>query len=94
MLEANYLSILLKPNYEKFIDTAQDVLDRNLSVIFSPGLHSAVEVMKNSPAKIDRDVAERTTVPKVIFRSFEIILILSFRKRVGMKLINGFTIKF
>ena len=33
MLEANYLTILLKPSYEKPIDTAEDVVDKNLTVI-------------------------------------------------------------
>ena len=67
MLEANYLTILLKPNYEKAIDTAVDIRDRNLSVITMPFLKSIVEELKNSPAKIDREIAERIIVPKVIF---------------------------
>ena len=67
MLEANYLSILLKPNYEKPIDTAQDILDRGMKVIYSPDSESIVEIMKNSPSKITRQLAERTIVPKVIF---------------------------
>ena len=67
MLEANYLTMLLKPNYEKAIDTAQDVLDTGLTVIYAPGTESMVEVLKNSPAKITRELAERTIVPKVIF---------------------------
>ena len=89
MLEANYLTILLKPNYEKAIDTAVDIRDRNLPVISMPFLESTLNDLKNSPAKIDRDLAERTIVPNVIFRSFEIILILNFPKRIGMNLING-----
>ena len=67
MLEANYLTILLKPNYEKAIDTAQDVLDTGLTVIYAPGQESMVEYLKNSPAKTERELAERTIVPKVIF---------------------------
>ena len=80
MLEANYLSILLKPNYEKAIDTAQDVIDRGLTIIWSPGTESLVEVLKNSPYKITRQLAERTIVSKVIFFilcfSFSFLLIL------------------
>ena len=67
MLEANYLTILLKPSYEKFADTAEDVLDMKLTVIRSPGTESLVEIMKNSPYEITRTLAERTIVPKVIF---------------------------
>ena len=64
MLEANYLSILLKPNYEKAIDTAQDVLDRGLTIIEYPGAEAIVEIMKNSPSNITRELAERTIVCK------------------------------
>ena len=67
MLEANYLTILLKPSYEKPIDSAQDVLDRNLTVVFVPWKESIVEIMKNSPFYITRTLAERTIVAKVIF---------------------------
>ena len=66
MFEANFLTILLKPNYEKPIDTAQDLADRGLSVILSPGMKSKVEILKNSPSNITRTLAERTIVAKVI----------------------------
>ena len=74
MLEANFLTILLKPSYEKAIDTAQDILDGNLTVINPPGAESLVEIMKNSPSQISREIGERTIVPKVIFRYIEKIL--------------------
>ena len=45
----------------------QDVLDRGLSVISYIGAESIVEMLKNSPSKITRELAERTIVPKVIF---------------------------
>ena len=67
MLEANFLTILLKPNYEKFVDTAQDVLDRGLTVIASPGAVSIVEMSRNAPDYTTRTLAERTIVPTVIF---------------------------
>ena len=64
MLEANYLTMLMKPNYEKPVNTAQDVIDRGLTVITSPGTESIVEIWKNSPSKITRTLAERTIVCK------------------------------
>ena len=67
MLEANYLTILLKPSYEKAIDTAEDVLNRNLTIIYGPGGESIMEILKNSPFKNTRTLAERTIVTKVIF---------------------------
>ena len=75
MLEANYLTILLKPSYEKAIDTAQDVIDRGLTLIKGPGTESKVEILKNSPSNITRTLAERTIVAKVIF-SFTYIHIM------------------
>ena len=67
MFESTYLSMLMKPVYETPIDTAQDVLDRGLPVIYPPGREARVEIEKNSPSSITRQLAERTIVPKVIF---------------------------
>ena len=71
MLESNFLTILLKPNYEKYVDTAEDVINRGLGVIFSPGMESMKKTLMNSPYYGVRTLAERTIVPKVIFCSFE-----------------------
>ena len=67
MLESNYLTMLVKPTYEKPIDTAEEVLERGLAVIWSPGRESMKEALEKSPFKITREMAERTYVPKVIF---------------------------
>ena len=66
MLEANYLSILLKANYEKPVDTAQDILDRGLNVFFIPGTESKLEIYKNSASNITRRLGERSKTAKVI----------------------------
>ena len=66
MLEANYLSILLKPNYEKPIDGPQDVIDSGLNLVWGPGQQSYLDMYKNSPSIIARKLAERTIVSKVI----------------------------
>ena len=65
--ESLILDIILKKYYEDPVDSAQDVLDRNLTVISAPGWESKVEILKNSPSNITRTLAERTIVPKVIF---------------------------
>ena len=64
--ESSLLDIILKRNYEKAVDTAQELLDRGLSLIYPPGSESSVEILKNSPSYITRTLAERTVVPKVI----------------------------
>ena len=67
MFESNYLTMLMKPTYEKPVDTAEDIIDRGVKIIYIPGTESLVEIEKNSPYYITRTIAERTIVPKVIF---------------------------
>ena len=74
MLECNYLSILLKPTYEKPIDTSEDILERGLTVINAPGRQSLVELKKKSPFNITRALAHRTIVAKV-FLFIEILFL-------------------
>ena len=48
MLEANFLTILLKDNYAKPIDTTEDILDRGLKLLFFPYSHAIPDlVVKN-----------------------------------------------
>ena len=81
------LDIILKKYYEEPVDTAEDVRDRNLTVLWSPGSESLVGILKNSPFNITRTLAERTVVAKVIFCNNS-ILFLNFHKRIGMKWIS------
>ena len=73
MLESNYLTMLLKPNYEKPVDTAEDIIDRGLSILTGPGQWSKLEMAKKSPFYQTRIIAERTILPKVIFWFIEIL---------------------
>ena len=57
MLESNFLTILLKPNYEKYVDTAEDVIDRGMAVIKIPGTESIKNMRMNSPNYITRTLA-------------------------------------
>ena len=86
MFEANYLTTLLTPNYEKAIDTPEDILDRGLTVISPPWTESTVNELKNSPYYITRTLAERTVVAKVIFCYFEQILLqlINFPERITL----------
>ena len=65
-LESNYLAILLKANYENPVDTAEDILDRGLTVISPPGSEAILEMSKRSPSAVTRALAEVTVVPWVI----------------------------
>ena len=66
MLESNYLTMLLKPNYEKPVDTAEDVIERGLRPLRGPNSGSVVEIMKKSPNNITKALAERMIIPKVM----------------------------
>ena len=87
--DSSFLDILLKRNYEDPVDTAQDILDRGLTVIFTPGTESIVEILKNSPSEVTRTLAERTIVAKVIIL-FGKIPILIFLLRIGTNTIRWF----
>ena len=64
ILECNYLTVLVKPVYEKPIDTAEDIIERG--IIGMPGTGSLVEILKKSPFPLTRALAENTYVTKVV----------------------------
>ena len=74
MFESTYFTMLMKPTYEKPVDSAEDVIDRGLRVIKITGTESSVKILLNSPFYNIRTLAERTTVAKVIF--FKIIIFI------------------
>ena len=78
MLESNYLSMLLKPNFEKPVDSPQDIIDRNLTVILIPNGGSDFEIMKNSLYPIIKALADLTEISKVICFVYH----FSFRKQL------------
>ena len=65
ILECNYLTVLVKPVYEKPIDTAEDIIERGITIIDFPGRKSMVNMLKKSPFQITRALAESTYVSKV-----------------------------
>ena len=67
ILECNILATLLKPVYEKPIDTAEDIIERGITIIDVPGRESIVAGLKKSPFPITRALAGNTYVPKVSF---------------------------
>ena len=69
-LTSNYLSVLIKPSYEKPVETAEDVIARNLTIIDPPGTGSMVEADKKSPIPIVRELAEITYVAEVSCLSY------------------------
>ena len=66
MFESNYFTMLMKPTYEKPVDSAQDVIDKGLAVIVFPGSESLVKIWMDFPHYITRKLAEMTIIAKVI----------------------------
>ena len=66
ILECNFLTILLKPNYEKPVDAPEDVLETGFPVLWYPYFEYFKEnAMKQNDSEIIRKLAERTIVAKV-----------------------------
>ena len=66
ILECNYLTVLLKPTYEKPVDTAEDIIERGLRIITLPFTGSLVEMEKKSQFESVQQMAELTYVAKVL----------------------------
>ena len=66
ILECNYLTVLLKPTYEKPVDTAEDIIERGLTIIVSPVSGSVVEMEKKSQFESVQQMAELTYVTTVL----------------------------
>ena len=65
ILECNLLTVLVKPVYEKPIDTAEDIIERGITILKGPASGSMVETMKKSPFPLTRALAEIAYVTKV-----------------------------
>ena len=76
--------MLIKPSYQKPVETSEDVIARNLTVIDPPGTESIVEIDKNSPYPIVRQLAELSYVVKVLY-----LLMCFYRYHVLLCLISN-----
>ena len=66
MLESNYLGILVKPNFEKTMDSAEDVLDRGVSILWFPYYEYYKDLqLEQNDSMILKKLAERVYVAKV-----------------------------
>ena len=69
ILECNYLTVLIAPVYEKPIDTAEDIIERGVRILWEDGQRSWVEELKKSSIPLVRQLAERAYIAKVIIKS-------------------------
>ena len=66
ILECNYLTVLIKPVYEKPIDSAEDIIERGIKIIDVPGRETMIEMLKKAPFPLTRALAENTYIAKVV----------------------------
>ena len=64
MLLSNYLSVLMKPTFEKKINTVDDVLESGLKVFYgNGGGQGFVDLLRESPNEKYQRLAEMTFIP-------------------------------
>ena len=66
ILECNYLTVLVKPVYEKPIDTVEDIIERGLTIIDTPGTQDKIYNLKQSPSPLTRKLAELMITAEVV----------------------------
>ena len=60
ILECNYLTVLVKPVYEKPLDTIEDIVERGIANIETPGRESIVAELEKSPFLLTGKIAANT----------------------------------
>ena len=63
-LLSNYLSVLLRPSYEKPVDTTKDLIERGITPFTPPGTEYLIEELASSPDPYYREVAKRLHITK------------------------------
>ena len=70
MLESNYLGMLVKSNYEKPMDSAVDVLERGVDILWFPGYKRDKDMALNqNESIIIKKLAEKVYVAEVSKKS-------------------------
>ena len=64
ILLCNFLSVLLRPSYEKPVETTKDLIDRDITPILVPGSEYIVQFFKNSPNQDFQELSKRIYIAK------------------------------
>ena len=64
ILLCNFLSVLLRPSYEKPVDTTRDLLDRKITPFLVPGSEFMVQFFENSPDSNFQELSKRLYIAK------------------------------
>lgn len=63
-LMSNYLTVLVKPTYEKPIETLQDMIDRNITPFYIPGGVIYKDTLLASKDKNLHELGRRLIIPR------------------------------
>ena len=63
-LLANYLSVLLRPDFEKPVETAEDLIERDLTPFYQPGRDFLIQFFAESPSPAFRQLSKTLVIPK------------------------------
>ena len=63
-LLCNFLTVLLTPSYEEPVETAKDLIERNITPILWPGAQGWREWFSNSPDPIYQEISRRLVIAK------------------------------
>ena len=86
-LLCNYLTVLLKPSREKdVVDTAADIVNRDMHLYLKPSQAIYVQIFANSPDPIYKELSKRVIVAKSS-RGYHINF---SRLREGLKKVGDF----
>ena len=63
-LLSNYLTVLLRPSYEKPVDTTEDLINRDITPFSIPGSDYYIQYFAESPDPNYQEISKRFVVPK------------------------------
>ena len=63
-LLTNFLTVILKPRYDKFVDTAADVLTRNITIVRFPGGESWIQYFAKYHDPVYQNLSQRFVIAK------------------------------
>ena len=63
-LLCNFLTVLLRPSYEEPVETAKDLINRNIIPFNAPGTEMWIQFFADSPDPIYQEISRRLVIAK------------------------------
>ena len=61
---SNYLTVLLKPDYETPVDTTADLFARDMTPFYKPGAQFYIQYFADSPDPVYQELSRRLVIPE------------------------------